>query len=305
MKKLPLALLILSIAILIPLAVLLLGRGEAPPEAAGPAAQASEPAAPAPAAELARPRQESAAPEAVSALESERVEAPIARDASGKRTWDPADTVWIEGVVRMPKGVPGDEKLEVFAVETDVSPGAHDAWLDEIALARAEVGLLGDFKLGLPPQREGERAWIALRGRYLYAPAVRLDPDQRKLSFDPKLGAWISGRLIVLAGATPDESELQGLDLALEVDPMARIGARQSGGEIVWSRRTPVAADGTYQLRGVAADHAYDLRLVPERLAALKTAQFRPSPGEHVVQDLALLRGATVAGRVVGAAGKG
>jgi uncharacterized GH25 family protein len=306
MKKLPLALLVLSIAVLIPLAVLLVGRGEAPPDAAGPGEVASVPAAPTPASELAKPRQEPAAPETVSALETERVEAPIARDASGKRTWDPADTMWIEGVVRMPKGVPADEKLEIFGRETDLPMGAYEGQLEKGALARAEVGLLGDFRLGLPPPRDGERFWIALQGRYLYAPAVRLESGQRKASFDPELGAWISGRVILPRDATPEQSGLESLDVELEVDPMERIGQRGSGGEIVvWNRRGPVVADGAFELRGVRANHSYDLRLVPERLAALKSAQFRLSPGEHVVQDLALARGATVAGRVVGAAGKG
>ena len=302
MQKIVLAVLVVALLGVLGLGFWWVGRTSDEPGQAGPA-EAAVVAAPAAApAELTPPEQDPAALPSAPVAEATRADEPTAVAATGDERLDASRTLWVEGSVTLPVDTPPDERIEILAF-VQAAPG-HSI-LDDLdeepanLVDRIELDERGGFRLGFP---EGtSQGWLLLDGRYAYvSEALQVTvPGDEPASIQPELGAWVTGRLLPPDDATADELEGLGEKIALRPDPIRSIGFNGISDGGPRTRRTKAREDLTYELGGVAEGEGWRLRAVPERLAAFKGDPFSLRPGQHLVLDLRLTRGATVTGRVV------
>ena len=300
MQKTLLGALVVAAALVLGIAFWMLGRPTELPGEAGPAGvAASAPAASAPT-ELAQPESEQpAAPAPSPPVAAE----PALQDAEGTERSDASRTMWIEGTVALPLDTPPDERIEILAfIEHDPGAGVVDRPDDAPGelVDRALLDEEGNFRVGFP---EGAAVgWLWLDGRYSFVSSsveVALPGDGRRATFQPELGTWISGRLIPPADATSEELEEIGESISLRPDPLSAIGFNGISSGRSSRRGTEAGEDLTYEFGGVSEDDGLLLRAVPEHLAAFKSEKFSTLPGQHIVLDVPLARGASVAGRVL------
>lgn len=234
--------------------------------------------------------------------------------------WDPTQSVWIEGRVLLPEGMPSDPDLEVFALAQPIryvdfafltsSPArahlAEEYKLEDPRelglelLARRKVEPDGSFKL---PFRPGlRRGHLMLRGRYLYleeSSAVGLTSGATRLVLQPKEGAYLRGQVRFPAGTTDSERrELSALLSASDGE------GNKPEGVAAFMAQTFVDRSGRFDFFAVPLDSEYELRVDGPELALFKTQVQelllrRPTP-----IDLQLTRGAVVRGRVVDELGR-
>ncbi len=218
--------------------------------------------------------------------------------------------------VSMPKGVPADDETELFVLgkfddETNVEfelarlrPGeAKPKWL----LARAALGANADMEIAL--ERGAGKVTVGLRGRYSFAEPeleVSIAGERAEATLAARLGACLRGRLVPPADATDLERELLGAKLEVKSDPMAATGM---GGAVDASklvhRSSACNADGSFEVRAIAAVKNLTLSGAPAHLAAFKLALAEPTPGKSLEVSVILTRGANATGRVVDASGAG
>ncbi|MCC7013362.1 MAG: carboxypeptidase regulatory-like domain-containing protein [Planctomycetes bacterium] len=226
---------------------------------------------------------------------------------------DPAHAGRVPGAVALPLSTPADEALELLVFEGGSDPThlAADASEDELAgheraIARVALAASGQFEIELPTDRP--LIWVALRSRYLHgAKAVRIaDGDlPARLDFAPKLGAWVTGRLLLPAGVERDAFDPAAAELTLMFDPMrfAGVAGASAALEHLRERQTHADARLEFEFRGVALGSDYDVRAVPATLAAYKSPKFVVLAGAHVEHLVELARGGMLSGRVVDHAG--
>ncbi len=249
---------------------------------------------------------------------SARVETPE-EDVAAE--WSPEETRWLEGRVDLPQGLPADEELRVYAAragrfEDDDGPlpdslteaiwrhvdGGEDdlrPWM----VAAAPVEPDGSFRIGLPP--EGEAFELAAAGRYVFTAVRELEsfaPGATDAVVAASLGTWVRGRVRVAEPGAGAQEELEGLQVDLEPDPFDMLGL--VGGSVE-EREVHLAADGTFEVRGVVPGVAYRASCTPETFAAHRTEPLPTEPGARLDVDMALLPGGTVRGVVRDDQGRG
>ena len=216
----------------------------------------------------------------------------------------------ITGVVRMPEGTPADEALVVRA-RTTAPDGHREVFAlisdededDDEVLAEAELDASGTFELKVPLDHAS--VWLELEGRYLYlehALSLALEPETTA-ELHPELGAYVTGKLLVPADATPEELEDAGVRIQLRPDPMRSMGAMGISRSSRTRRTTQADDDLTYEFRGVKPGPAFRVRVGPHLLTASKSEPVELVAGVHSRIDMVLTRGARMSGRVVDTAG--
>lgn len=221
------------------------------------------------------------------------------------------NTVSFRGSVQLPASVPVDERLEVlvFARGADAQRKAQDTPEHELdtlehLVARAPVDAQGRFEIDAP--LEGE-AWIALRGRYCFAPAaVKLSGESKPgATLEASLGAWVVGRIVLPTGASAEQSDLSKCELTLQFDALRMAGAsRATSTDRVREYLTRPNAALEFEFRGVDPKSDYDLRARPAQLAAHKSQRFSVTAGVRTSLEVALTHGANLSGVVVDENGK-
>jgi protocatechuate 3,4-dioxygenase beta subunit len=254
--------------------------------------------------------------------ESEQLELavndPGARESAedrNARTGETAlDVQWISGTVRFPRGTPGDERVWVMALERPMKGreildlGLPEAAADsgnsakDPIVAVAQVDSEGRFRIALP--EDASEAYFALAGRYQYSRAsisLALPPSSEPV-LTGSLGAWITGRLVPPPEASALESDFDGVDVALGPDltgGFEAMGIQDESG----NRKARATEQGRFEFLGVPTNLAHGISVHHDHLAALVHLGIAPVPGEHVDLELAVLRGATLRGRVSGESG--
>jgi hypothetical protein len=227
------------------------------------------------------------------------------RRRADSKDFDPALALRVRGSVELPRDLPADERVRVVADE----PGAHGSESSAGAphdLAEVEVDSLGRFEIGIPRDRD---VMLVLKARYLRsAQTFRVEPgaELEAPHFATQLGAWVTGRLVPPEGVAIPEAEREDLRVTWSPGELSDFTRMGGPGRVVAERReSRVDAELAFEFTGVGTEYEGDLRVAPKSLAAHKSARFTPRAGEHVVLDLRLESGGTLAGRVVDESGAG
>jgi len=269
---------------------------------------ASAQAQPAPEAKTDLP--EAPAPELVAPEVAADEPAAETRREADEDAFDPALALQVRGTVDLPLALPADERLRIVAYtrgDADILSGgagparAPDDFGD--ALAVTDVDPDGTWVIGVPRDRA---VVLVLRGRYLRSatrPTVEDGEAPAAPHFPTELGAWITGRLVLPEGAAIRAEELE--DLRVQWRPGSMSDFTRMGGAARVAREQREAKLSLaleFEFTGVGAIEG-DVRVAPESFAAVKSARLTPRPGEHLVLDLPLVEGGTLAGRVLDDAG--
>jgi protocatechuate 3,4-dioxygenase beta subunit len=311
-RTVPIALLALGLVALVTCYWFVAGRRAADAEGTVPAAVA-EPPIPTPQEPALEPVATPAAdaPEATAPEERRVVEQPprvVAPPAEGLRR--------VEGRLQFPEGTPADERALVMAVRRPMklrgllgSPGlAEMAWdpelqRDRALIATAEIDASGRFHIDLPSDLRS--AHLAVTGRYLYplATAEVALPPTRDVTLTAELGAWVSGKLLPPPNPSPLQSDFEWIEMELGPDLAGGFDALRIDSLGV-TRELEAQADGSYEFRGVPDAGRWGISVAHGHLAAHLHLGIDPAPGEHLVLDLQMVRGATLRGSVVDAGGR-
>jgi protocatechuate 3,4-dioxygenase beta subunit len=222
----------------------------------------------------------------------------------------------IEGVVVLPEGTPADEKVlvlsldraytvrDIYGRESMASAAWDQRFENEGLLAFAEVEADGRFEIAVP--KDAEEAFLAVSGRYAYSGATTVVDlaEEARATLAAELGAWITGSLRAPVGATAEEARQVGVEVELGPDITGGFEA-MSMQQIAFTMETETSAEGTFEFRGVPCALVHGVSTKPETLAAHVELGLETEPGEHLQLELELVRGGTIEGRVVDAAGKG
>ncbi len=216
----------------------------------------------------------------------------------------------LEGRVIRPAGTPADEELHVVALSQpedyagfyrnsamSMAVWGVDEGRSSRILATAEVGADGRFELQLPA--DATEVHLMATGRYLFARSttrVALD-EGLSPTLPAEVGAWISGRLVPPADATAKERDFEDTDLELAPDITVVIDTMQVGS--IGTRDAETDAEGRFELRAVPSVSKLLLLVEPERLATRLVSGLQTEPGQHLMLDVPVTRGATLRGRVV------
>jgi hypothetical protein len=305
MQKSVLGLLVLVVLVVLGSAFWFVGSTASESTDARPeVAAAAAPASPEAAAELVEPESRPAEPEPAREAKPEPIAAAPSEAMDEDERQDAAVTAMVSGSVTLPDGTPADERVEILAF-VGSHPGAweHTGADPDSVVDRAELAEDGSFEIGFPD--DASSGWLLLTGRYSYGAdplEVQLPADD-PVSFAPKLGAWVSGKLLPPADATDEELEEVGEGIRLQPDPMASMGMMAFDNQGPSRRRTSANEDLAFEFGGVVPAAKYELRARPELLAAVQSEPFTPAPGEHIALDLTLVRGGSIAGYVIDGAG--
>ncbi len=220
--------------------------------------------------------------------------------------------VTVRGRLVLPGTLPSDEQLEVLVFKGSGDPQKlaldtpeHEFEALERLVARTPVERHGRFEVQAPA--EGE-AWLALRSRYCFARSgVELGSNRgaQEVRVETLLGAWVVGRMLLPADASPEQRDLAKCDLTLQFDSlrMANVARAASATQLraYVTRPSPTLE---FEFRGVDPQSDYDLRVAPERLAAHKSARFNVTAGARTALEIQLFHGGELRGQVVDERGK-
>ncbi|MBK7875823.1 MAG: carboxypeptidase regulatory-like domain-containing protein [Planctomycetes bacterium] len=234
--------------------------------------------------------------------------APIA--AGTEQNFDLTNAREVAGRVNVPSGAPADETLRVWVVDQHGSestgrfsfgdaddPGSLVVALETkpgVRWARRLVAADGTFRV--PAPADSTVVQVVLDGRYLHtAEAVRVNLAESKdpLVLEAELGAWLVGRCTTPPTARPED---------LTAGASARVtgfsmGGRRGGRGV--RREVPVAADWSFEMRGLPVLSRYGLTVQPERLATFTNTKLELGAGRRTDVTCELTLGARISGRVV------
>ncbi len=212
------------------------------------------------------------------------------------------DARWIEGLVRLPEGLPKDEEVHVLAMDERGDAGALGLGREPRekaprSLSRARVEASGAFRVPVPP--DATSVHLSVRGHYLYSARSTEVPTQttEAVLLEPVLGAWIVGRL--------QEPERDGADLDFE----ARLSIHPEGlsnmfDGSAWARRVVRGRAGQFEFEGVAVEEPLRVVAISDELAAATSDRIQLSPGQRLTIELASAPGGIVRGVVLDAQGE-
>ncbi|MCY3001853.1 MAG: carboxypeptidase-like regulatory domain-containing protein [Planctomycetota bacterium] len=224
-----------------------------------------------------------------------------------RREIDLETAKWREGWVRLPAGTPADERVEIALIGAGGSREAtlrdendERFWADKRVLYRAEVAADGRFRVPLPEGDDELRLVLRARYGYLDGPHNLDRSNETPVELKPRLGAWVTGRVVLPEGANASEFDVEAARLELGFNALAFAGGGGVAPPVgLRNHETHANSDLSFEFRGVVASVERDVRVRPAKLAAKKSQLFKVGPGEHATMDVQLSRGATLLGRVV------
>jgi protocatechuate 3,4-dioxygenase beta subunit len=272
----------------------------------GPAtARTQDPAGPD--GDLAAPRAPTAATEAAPRARVAGAAAPESRNTQG---FDPA-TAWVDVEVVLPAGVPLEDELTLLAFsnktgedieewsirsissEIDLTDGYEEQLGDhEVAWARREV--LGPGVVRIPLHPEAESGFVMLQSRYVFAEPLEVDAGEMA-RLEGALGAYVTGRVVIPAGARDRTFEPDDFELRFE-------GRNRDGfafGGMNDGREVELEEDLTFEVRALSAERKYFVHAEADGLVDFLEMSFQADAGEHVTLDVVLGLGGTISGRVL------
>ncbi len=200
------------------------------------------------------------------------------------------DAQWVEGTVVLPPGTPKEERLEV------VADGAGLPAFDE---HEAAVDADGRFRVAFAA--DAKRGKLRLQGRFLYLPedvGWRAGEAVADLRLRPVLGAWLRGRVVLPAGMSGKErEEVLAADVELE-------GTPASPGLRAVKRYARIGQDLGFELGGLPNAYQWTVTIAAGPCVPFQSEAKSSAPGATLSFECALVRGATVRGRVVDEAGR-
>jgi hypothetical protein len=217
---------------------------------------------------------------------------PAAREASQTpREQELARAHWVEGRVILPPGTPADEELHVVADGKDFADGSDH---------RARLGPDGSFRVAFSEKSRSGK--IGIEARYLYLDeAVRWKRGRATpIVLRPELGARLVVRLVPPAGIDPGS-----IDGRVQLSPVGLDGGREDDDQLyqyIVARPVRVGIDLVHAYGGLRPGYRYDLTYAGDDLAsAFQSVELEA--GDSRSQELELVHGATLSGRVVNGAG--
>ncbi|MCB9915705.1 MAG: carboxypeptidase regulatory-like domain-containing protein [Planctomycetes bacterium] len=234
----------------------------------------------------------SAAPAAVATPERAAVAeaAPVTRESSTREAASlPADVIWVEGRVAFPDDLPIDEAGAEVTARGRRFGGKDDPRREYVA----PVAYDGGFRVAFSAATR--KGWLELSGRYLYMKdKLTLDMSDlpAQVVLEPELGGLVHGKLTPPPGLA--------WDAARAAEAVVRINA---WGGVRVSRSAAVDENGEFELTGLPPSSNYYLQVEHERWSGERLSEIKVLAGEVTEVTVELTAGATVAGRVVDAAG--
>ncbi len=237
----------------------------------------------------------------------------VAPEAPAAPAWRAEGEQWLEGRVDLPAGAPTDERVIVVALNREMTAGgfydgaAQEVWkkapeLEGPLVSYAAAEPDGSFKIALPA--DAGETHLALSARYTFSrrtTAFAL-PAPEPPVLRGELGARITGTVKPPPKPTAEESDLEGLVIGLGPDISGGFDAQKLRAE-AWENGAASDAEGRFEIRAVNPALPAILVLADDRFAVQMLPDVRVEPGQHLELEIAMLRGATVRGRVVDAAG--
>lgn len=234
--------------------------------------------------------------------------APIA--AGTEQNFDLTNAHEVAGRVNVPAGAPADETLCVWVVDRHGTeptgrlsfgdgddPGSLVVGLETktgVRWARRLVAVDGTFRV--PAPSDATVVQVVLDGRYLHTAesvSANLAEPKGPLVLDAVLGAWLVGRCTTPATARAEDLAAGAVARASGFS----MGGRRGGRGV--RREVPVAADWTFEMRGLPVLSRYGLTVQPERLAVFSNTKLELGPGRRTDVTCELALGARISGRVV------
>jgi len=227
---------------------------------------------------------------------------------------------WIEGRLVLPEGAIWDDTAMALSVATPERKRASRALFrmisreDQVPTAETEVlyrtkfNSDGTFKVACA--KDAEWAYLEIDAQFLYLAepqAVKLEGPVTHVDLAPLLGSSLKGTWVVGEDANAVEREFTGGMVYLTTisnTNMPAIFDMSADDGVPAFHRTWVAADGTFELRGV--DPTVDWILVshPPRLASAISDEIELVPGEEAELEVDLVRGSHISGTVENQSGK-
>jgi protocatechuate 3,4-dioxygenase beta subunit len=216
------------------------------------------------------------------------------------------DVVWIEGTVELAPGTPTDEVVRVLSVSRQRSlpqlygqrGAAEAAWGNFDGATTLLDSVLADEagRFRIKASRAVGVAHLALSGRYSYSRGtseVELDAVKEQVALGAELGAWLTGTVSLPAGATA-----AGGVVGLGPDVTAQFNTLELA-RVAFSKEVTLGESGTFEFRSLPIGVTVGMLLKHDVSAAQLRLGIDVEPGQHLVEDFTLTRGASVAGRVV------
>ncbi len=204
-----------------------------------------------------------------------------------KGAWKPPITArWVEGRVEAEGGLPLDEKLVVVAEGRRFSSEA-----DSPDTYRAEVEPDGTFRAAFAP--DTRRGRMVVEGRYAFtkkAEVVKISKtaEQEEVVLEVELGGRIQVEVLPPKSAAFNDDVLDGIEVE------ARVGTWT---QVPILKGKPVGT-ALFELGGARPDQAYQIIASSPAFADAKLEGVRVKAGEVTRVEVALTRGARIAGTV-------
>ena len=230
--------------------------------------------------------------------------------------FDTSTARWVDVTVRLPAGVPVDDEVALLALSSEPNDGfsewevrglsdaidLSDQFIEEFEDEDIEWSrrvISDSMTVRMPFHHESQAGAIVLVSRYVYAPTVIVDLNDETgpVTIDGKLGAYVTGRIVLPRGA--EDRRLTRDDFELEFQGRSAKG----GFNFEDARNVKLEEDLTYELRALSAENKYIVHAESEELVDFIELSFHPEAGKHTVFDVPLELGGTITGRVVGERG--
>lgn len=213
-------------------------------------------------------------------------EAPKGRSGVRGRWRPPITAKWIEGRVNVEAGLPLDEQIYVLAEGRSFSsdPDSPDTY-------RTKVEASGEFRVAFSPDTRRGRVTLEAKYAYLKSPEiVKLSDhvDGEELVLEAELG----GRIVV--EVLPPKSQAFAEDVLDGIKVQARVG-RWTSVPMLEGTRT---SEAVFELGGARENQAYVVTATSDRFADGKLEGVKVEPGQTEYVQVALSRGARLAGTV-------
>ncbi|MBI5365058.1 MAG: carboxypeptidase regulatory-like domain-containing protein [Planctomycetes bacterium] len=269
---------------------------------------AAAPAEPATKHELAAPAPETvAAPMEVARRDS----APAFTGAD--QNFDLTSAHEVAGRVVLPANAPADETLRVWVVDLhgddavgrvffgrgDDPAGVLIGLAEQSGARWAHRPVAADGSFRVPAPADATLVKVVLDGRYLYLDEetqVELPRTEPPLALGAKLGAWIVARCTPPKTASAEDRAALGQAFVAGCE----MGGRRGGRGV--RRSVPIAADWTFEMRGIAPVPNCQIVVDPERFVRATDKEVKLEAGRKVEREYDLAAGARVSGRVLGGA---
>lgn len=263
-----------------------------------------------------RTEQRAVAPAAEDSAGGLRPDGPAAEQGARRTTeavaveevWDAEESQWVLGSVeRAECGDGEDRSLVAYAAEraftlTELAARLADEGAGEelqegqgLILSRRPVEADGSFELPFPPDESDAHVLVVGAREYAERSSrVELSGGSGGLLMKLRCGARVVGRVVASEPGAAGEPELGDIEVTLREDD----SSVRHGREPV-RRSTRTAPDGSFRFDALPAGRAVALAVGPEDWAPVRLELGALDEGETREVQARLVRGGTIAGRVV------